>query len=65
MKTLTPEELKRIFESEIAKYERQGWRVVERSEIGGRPFAVLYRGNEALNLGMDDEGRTYPITLRR
>jgi len=65
MKTLTAEELKRVFESEVAKYERQGWRVAKRSEISGTPFALLYRGNEALNLTMDDKGRTYPIILRR
>lgn len=65
MRVLTIEERKRVFEAEIAKYVREGWHVVKRSEIGDSPFALLYRGNEACNLTMDDKGRFSPIILRR
>lgn len=65
MSTLTIKERERIFESEIAKYVRLGWHVVRRDKIGDSPFALLYRGNEACNLTMDDKGRFYPVILRR
>lgn len=65
MKTLTIREQEELFELEIARYVREGWRVVKRSKIEDRPFALLYRGNEACNLTMDDKGRFYPVILRR
>lgn len=65
MRTLTIREREELFELEISRYVREGWRVVERSKIGDSPFALLYRGNEACNLTMDDKGRFYPVILRR